>query len=428
MSSKEIYGEIFTPFVLVDKMLNFLPSDVWTNSALTWLDPGCGPGVFSIAIYLRLFKLNYNSRHIIQNQLHMVEINPKHIWLIRDIFRNKPNIYEADFLSWKSDKLFDIIIGNPPYNRHGLIKPPTSSLDKQKDGKAIWRDFIKKSLQLLKPNGYLCFIVPSIWMKPDREGIYNLLTQYKIHYIECFSNTETNKLFKGEAQTPTCCFLLQKKPTDQSILLWDKAFNHWEQYSLYPNIAIPVYGVTILKKFLSHKNKFNQLNIIKTSMPPKTLKLSDNNSLPFKGVYTCRLDNLTPKLIIKFSNKEQPYYKKKKIIMAHGMWGFPYIDYDGELGICNRDKYLILRENNKELEQLAKFFSTKTARYLFQATRYRMKLLERYIFDLIPDITKLDKFPEEITDSSIAKYFELTESEQEIIEISNKKEYRVKIE
>ena len=60
MSNKELYGEIFTPFSLIAQMCNLLPDHVWTDPSLTWLDPGCGPGMFSIHIYLRLF----NSLHI----------------------------------------------------------------------------------------------------------------------------------------------------------------------------------------------------------------------------------------------------------------------------------------------------------------------------------------------------------------------------
>ena len=68
--------------------------------------------------------------------------------------------------------------------------------------------------------------------------------------------------------------------------------------------------------------------------------------------------------------------------MPHGMWGFPYCDIKGEFGICNRDKYVILSDDEERLNRLAQFFSTKTARYLFLATRYRMKLLEKYILRL----------------------------------------------
>ena len=41
------------------------------------------------------------------------------------------------------------------------------SSSKKKEGYTIWPNFIKKSLKLLKKDGFLSTIIPSIWMKPD---------------------------------------------------------------------------------------------------------------------------------------------------------------------------------------------------------------------------------------------------------------------
>lgn len=109
--------------------------------------------------------------------------------------------------------------------------------------------------------------------------------------------------------------------------------------------------------------------------------------------------------------------------MAHGMYGFPYIDFDGRFGISNRDKYVILDNDDIRLIRLAKFFSTKTALYLFECTRYRMKYLEKYIFQLIPDISLIEDFPQEITDNSIAEYFNFTDKEREAIQNLHKQDY-----
>ena len=96
----------------------------------------------------------------------------------------------------------------------------------------------------------------------------------------------------------------------------------------------------------------------------------------------------------------------------------------GEYGISNRDKYVILREDEEELKRLQRFFSTKTALYLFEATRYRMKYLEKYIFQLIPDITKLAGFPEKINDNTIAEYFGFSEEERSAIDNLHAKKYK----
>ena len=55
---KKQFGEVFTPFNLVNEMLDKLPSNVWTNKNLKWLDPASGMGNFPIAIYLKLIRFH----------------------------------------------------------------------------------------------------------------------------------------------------------------------------------------------------------------------------------------------------------------------------------------------------------------------------------------------------------------------------------
>ena len=105
------------------------------------------------------------------------------------------------------------------------------------------------------------------------------------------------------------------------------------------------------------------------------------------------------------------------------MHGFPYLDAEGKYGVSNRDNFIIIKEEMKDLLKLQKFLSTKTALYIFEATRYRMKFLEKYAFDLIPDITQLDDFPEEINDASIAEYFGFDETDKKNIKKLHKKNY-----
>ena len=53
---KKQFGEVFTPMILVNEMLDKLPIDVWKNKNLKWFDPASGMGNFPIAGYLRLFE------------------------------------------------------------------------------------------------------------------------------------------------------------------------------------------------------------------------------------------------------------------------------------------------------------------------------------------------------------------------------------
>ena len=56
MQKKKENGEVFTPMVLINEMLDKFPKDIWKNKILKWLDPATGMGNFPIAVYLRLME------------------------------------------------------------------------------------------------------------------------------------------------------------------------------------------------------------------------------------------------------------------------------------------------------------------------------------------------------------------------------------
>ena len=176
-------------------MLSLFNPSVFTNPNAKWLDTGAGSGYFSMILFdilnkgLSMIITNDEERktHIIEKMLYLIELKPENVIMLRERFGEKANIIQADYLSFNVDKFtnFDYIIGNPPYNSRGMKKVPTNtSLQKKQDGQTIWHQFIKKSLSLLKSEvGQLCYIVPSLWLKPDKAGLYNLLTQYKIEKL-----------------------------------------------------------------------------------------------------------------------------------------------------------------------------------------------------------------------------------------------------
>ena len=151
------YGEVFTPFKLVESMMSIIPEQKFQNPNLKWLDPGSGSGNFSIVLYFKLLENLKNSipdienrkNHIINNMIYMVEIQENNYNLLKEIFGQEANIALNNFLEYPY-KEFDIIIGNPPFNFMGQIKVPTSKQSKKNDGQIVWPDFVVKSISLLK--------------------------------------------------------------------------------------------------------------------------------------------------------------------------------------------------------------------------------------------------------------------------------------
>lgn len=428
LENKKNMGEVQTPYHVASELINMLPSDVFTKMNLRWCEPGAGQGNISIVLFHKLIhtlipfftSIDKCKEHILK-MITLIELNPLHAEHLKQIFYSE-NVINSNFLEINCKEKYDIIIGNPPFNSNGLKKVPTNNdHSKKNDGVTIWCDFVIKSIELLKENGYLCFIIPCVWMKPDKAGIYDLFMKYKLIKIHCFNNTETNSMFYGQAQTPSVFVVIQKSITTEpkEIEIFDKINNKYINFILHNNMPIPNFCPSIIQKIYKYTQKFGCIEVNKSNMPPKHVSLSDKDKQPYnhKNIKTCILKNNKPTFEYLYSIQPCPYSKEPKIIMAHGMYGFPYVDYKGIYGIANRDKYVILNKNEKEMNRLADFLSTKTCLVLFEATKYRMKYLEKYIFSYIPDITKIENFPNVINDDIIADFFEFNDLERKAIKI-----------
>lgn len=399
---KQSYGEVHTPYKLIERMFTLFPDSIFSDPTKKWLDPGAGKGYFSIYLFEKLMiglavkipDISQRREHILSNMIWLIELNEEHISILKSQFNN---VYHLDFLTTERETFpdyFDVIIGNPPFNFGGLKKVPTNNeRNKKQDGKTIWSKFIKHSVSLLRERGLLLFIVPSIWMKEDKEKMYFYMTQYQIHKLHCLTNTQMNAYFKGHAQTPSCFFLMEKKSTEKTVLIYDNDYEKYIPFHLRPEHILPVSCAHILTQILPYVNKYGSLKkMIKTNLPSNSIKFSKNKKKthPYTNIKTCVIkDKIRPELVLEYSDKPGLYYGKKKLILAHGMYGFPFIDAEGKYGISNRDKYVYLCDDIFKLKRLHQFLSSDLVFYLYDATRYRMKYLEKYIFSYLPDIVEM---------------------------------------
>jgi hypothetical protein len=144
--------------------------DLDFSNGQTILDPSCGSGSF-------LFQSNAKS-----NQIFGVDNDPIAIMIAKFNYFIKfpdaeyPNLFCDDFFSWclkNSNVKFDYIIGNPPYGATLNLKNiPSTTL---KSGESF-SYFIEYGIKLLKPNGYLRFLLPeSILNVKKHQDIRNFI-------------------------------------------------------------------------------------------------------------------------------------------------------------------------------------------------------------------------------------------------------------
>ena len=434
--NKQLYGEVHTDFKLINNMLDLIPKKYYENPNLTWLDPCCGRGYFTIVLYKRLFsslsKLFPEPKkrhdHIITNMIHMIELNSTFIPTLKNIFGENSNIYNENFLDHEKNK-YNFVIGNPPYNSYHVKNEPGHI--------NIWQAFIKKAFMVLKSKGSLLFITPSIWMK-NTHTIFPYMLQYNIKKLHTMNNQETSRLFHGKAQIPSCYFLItkilrHKHPRLRPISIYDKSIHKYIKFNTNMTehftrpMSLPLFAVSIVQKIQESVRCYGPIQVKKTNIRPERiseLDLSTNlcDKYPYPNIFTCKLRKTEPYLDINYSNIKCPFYNKPKIVLAHKMYGLPYYDKEGKFGISGRDNFIILNKTNDDFMRLKQFLSSNLFLTLTEAVRYRMSYMEQNLFDMIPDITNIPDFPINITNESIANYFNLNKMERNLID-NHKKVY-----
>jgi len=259
-NEKKKYGEVYTPTFLIDEIYDNLPTEVFMNPHFKWLDPCVGTGNFTALLYFRLMNTltmipkNKRSSHILKNMIYMNELNPDNVKKTKALFnkihpRIKINIIEGDFLTCEYDTKFDIIVGNPPYNKERTSKKGTSA------GRVpLWDKFIYKSMDLLADSGFLCFINPPLYRgttKPRGE-IWRQHFRYKLRYLHIYGMKDGMKIFK--CGTRFDVYIICNKPSNELPIIIDElGVKHRLNVSLLP--FLPNYAFDIFNEIMDYNMK-----------------------------------------------------------------------------------------------------------------------------------------------------------------------------
>ena len=200
LNDRKAKGQYMTPFNICDKALNI---DLTKYNKI--LEPSCGTGQFIDSI----IKKKSNAK------ITGVEFDDTIFQSISKIYKTNKNIklINHDFLNWETEEKFDLIVGNPPYFE---FKPSSNIKKLYGDvicGRAnIYSLFIKKSIDLLNPNGLLIFVIPtSILSSAYFKNIRNYIVQFcNIEKIEILNTDDFE-----DAQQQTMVFQLKKLGLDE---------------------------------------------------------------------------------------------------------------------------------------------------------------------------------------------------------------------
>ena len=136
-------------------IISYIPDIVLLKKDIKILCVAFGHGTEADVIVKRMLDLGVDASEIKKS----VYLLDKYSVFTKDATRRGyKNVIKQDFMEWKSNMKFDVIVGNPPYQ------------DGTKEGgqNKIYNFFAKKSLELLEDDGMLLFITPTSVLKRSK--------------------------------------------------------------------------------------------------------------------------------------------------------------------------------------------------------------------------------------------------------------------
>jgi len=427
IEEKKKFGEVFTPFKLINEMLDKLDEyyrkshkekSIFSVKKFKWFDPANGMGNFPIAVYLRLMKGLKNKiknkekrkKHILEKMLHMSELNKKNVFVCKQIFdvENKYNLnlycgdsLELDFNEiWGIEK-FDIIIGNPPYNKsynigtkNGYVKP-------------FYNEFVEKFIDQCK---FLQLIIPSRWFIGGRglEKFKNNIVKRKDivcidHFDDATKVFGKHVLIKGGVNYFLKSFLHHRlcKFNGKKILLskYDIVIPNPLYYDLIDKVA-----------------NFSSITDLYCSKGSFGISLTDKNLHNNKKKYDILCYVSKQKGFIKYIKQENipKFTKTCKVITTtastanYDCFGNIIVADENEI---HSESYISFKcENIEQAKSLASYLKSKLANVLLKLRKLTHNISANTC-SWIP-LPKLDRI---WTDDEIYEYFELSEKQVKLV-------------
>ena len=347
-------AEVPTPVSLVDEMINTVSLEFWKTPHKVF-EPCCGKGNFVLAIFDKFYKgleemypdEIERSRVIMTECIYYADLTPLNVFITTELL--KCNIeshcaldeFDFDFNSYTGDTLelnvqnkwaivgFDLVCGNPPYNSSG----DTST------GNTIWQDFTRKSInEWLLPNGYLLFVHPPGWRKPNTERgkfakMFSLMTkENQMLRLEIHGMKDGQKVFN--CGTRYDWYLIEKKSQYKNTIIIDENGTQ-NEIDLSELSWLPNSNLEYVKKLLA-RNDDEKYEIIYSPSAYEHRKnwMSHNETVEFK--YPCV--HSTPKSGVRYMYSkvnDRGHFGVPKVIIGEAGINDVIIDINGEYGLTN---------------------------------------------------------------------------------------------
>lgn len=439
-SNKDKYGEVFTPVELVKDMLNdalAVCGGEGLRGCKRIFEPGAGRGVF----YETFFEggCGWEVDTYIMN-----DINEEHGDHLRGLVAGagagrsgEDEVMIQDLFSVQLDKRVDMILGNLPFHNGGKAFVPglakfhagDVAVTKPCGIVTIWPKMIHYCFdRLLTFGGYFFCIIPCIWLKEDRAGIYDLFARKnQLILLKVFDCVRANALFGYNCQTPVCYVLVKKgvhvrntfKLFDESVVgEAEEVGGGYIDFTLKDGYCIPTKHAGLFagvgggggdgggdggSGLVTCYDKLKKISSLKPGLMDQVVERFDKGNVGEVGLledYGCGDSEhkvitgaavVNERLILHgvISGMAGLYEGIPKLILPHKRLLRCFKDYDGTYSCYGRDMYVFLFEGESssrtKIDALAEHLTSEPYKTMIErGFTIRMNFIEKYVFQYVP--------------------------------------------
>ena len=387
-------------------MYDKIPIELWKRKDLKIMDPCGGDGNFHIVSVKQIQKYtNKSLEEIIGNNLYYNEINDIRFETYKKIFKInniKLNTTKEDFLKMDTKEKYDIFTVNPPYAKL-IYDEKTKKWKRASKNHNLIKSFIEKSLELLKPDGYLVYIIPDNWMSlADRNDLIKELTSYEFIWLNI--GTAKKKWFKKVGSSFTW-FILKKtkyEPKSEKKFMVEGIYKNYiykSEVLLEKRSYIPLlYNKEVQSIFKKVIDKDNKKYKVETSsdLHKYTKKDLINNEKTKEFKY--KLIH-TPKQTV-YANRKHKYQNGYKVFISTTDYYKVFVDNCG----MTQSIAFIRCKNKKEAIKIQKILEHDLFLFINNLCRWgnfnNVRILQKF-----PIVNNPDKIYEEFNITKKEKLF-----------------------
>lgn len=348
---------------LANKMLDKLPSSVWTSETTTFIDPSMGGGQFLSVIQTRLKDAGHSDKNI-ASRIFGYEDNKLRINYAVNKHKLLGNFVHKKILDETLNRKFSVVVCNPPFE-----SPNTVAKDrKQPQNHSLWPKYVNKAFEeLVEDNGYVCFTTPDSWMSPTNK-VFQMFKKYNL----LWANVDCKEYFP-KVGTSSTAWVGRKQ---QSSIETDFEFVKLDinQFPYLPRMMDK--SISIHKKVLNFD-------------APKLNVLGDNTCHGSKSVVSTTQDSKFKYPLhhtnaqMRYGSIKSAYQDNIKVLWTTSGNYIPKVDL-GVLGFTEPNQTVIV-DTKEQVNALFSVLNSKLYHYIVTTAKWS-GFLNGSVFKLLPDL------------------------------------------